>query len=75
VEAGTDYLVVHPGTYAPAEVETYNDHRMAMSFAVAGLRIPGIKIKNPECVRKSFPDFFDRFNKLYEQNPHQCTDP
>jgi 3-phosphoshikimate 1-carboxyvinyltransferase len=74
VEAGDDYLVVHPGTYRPAEVETYHDHRMAMSFAVAGLRIPGIKIKNPDCVRKSFPDFFDRFNKLYEQNPHQRTD-
>lgn len=75
VEAGSDFLVIHPGTYKSAEIETYNDHRMAMSFAVAGLRVPGVKIKNPECVKKSFPDFFDRFQKLYEQNSHQSTDP
>lgn len=74
VEAGDDFLVVHPATYKPTEVETYHDHRMAMSFAVAGLRIPGVKIRNPECVKKSFPDFFDRFKKLYEQNPYQSTD-
>ncbi|RLB10892.1 MAG: 3-phosphoshikimate 1-carboxyvinyltransferase [Deltaproteobacteria bacterium] len=41
-----------------AEIETYNDHRIAMSFAVAGLRVKGIKIKNPECVKKSYPDFW-----------------
>ena len=39
-------------------IDTYNDHRMAMSFAIAGLIIPGVKIKNPKCVEKSFPDFF-----------------
>jgi 3-phosphoshikimate 1-carboxyvinyltransferase len=37
---------------------------MAMSFAVAGLKIPGIRIKNPTCVEKSFPDFFQRFANL-----------
>lgn len=58
VEAGEDFLVVKPGEYRGAEIETYNDHRMAMSFAVAGLKIPGVKIKNPKCVEKSFPDFF-----------------
>ncbi len=62
VEAGEDYLVINPGDdYAAAEIETYDDHRMAMSFAVAGLKIPGIRIKNPQCVEKSFPDFFRRF--------------
>ncbi|MBI4388626.1 MAG: 3-phosphoshikimate 1-carboxyvinyltransferase [Nitrospinae bacterium] len=67
VESGPDYLTVHPAVrYNPAEIETYNDHRMAMSFAVAGLKIPGVKIKNPECVNKSFPDFFERFKKLHE---------
>ncbi|OGW23401.1 MAG: 3-phosphoshikimate 1-carboxyvinyltransferase, partial [Nitrospinae bacterium RIFCSPLOWO2_12_FULL_47_7] len=77
VETGNDFLVVHPGIRKSAEIETYNDHRMAMSFAVAGLRIPGVRIKNPECVKKSFPDFFDRFQKLYEKKPqlHQSTDP
>ena len=66
VIAGDDYLEIEPGVYSGAEIETYDDHRMAMSFAVAGLKIPGIKIKNPKCVDKSFPDFFERFKKLYE---------
>lgn len=64
VEAGEDYLIVRPGNYTGAEIETYNDHRMAMSFAVAGLKIPGVRIKNPSCVDKSFPDFFQRFKNL-----------
>ena len=58
VQAGEDFLVIKPGEHRGAEIETYNDHRMAMSFAVAGLKIPGVKIKNPKCVEKSFPDFF-----------------
>ena len=61
VETGEDFLIIRPGDYKGAEIETYNDHRMAMSFAVAGLKIPGTRIKNPECVEKSFPDFFKRF--------------
>ena len=64
VEAGEDHLIVRPGVYSGAEIETYNDHRMAMSFAVAGLKIPGVRIKNPSCVDKSFPDFFQRFENL-----------
>ena len=64
VETGEDYLVMRPGDYRGAEIETYDDHRMAMSFAVAGLKIPGIRIKNPTCVEKSFPDFFQRFANL-----------
>ncbi len=66
VTEGDDYLVIKPGNYSGAEIKTYDDHRMAMSFAVAGLKIPGVKIKNPKCVEKSFPDFFERFKKLYE---------
>ena len=64
VETGEDFLIIRPGDYKGAEIETYNDHRMAMSFAVAGLKIPGICIKNPKCVEKSFPDFFQRFANL-----------
>jgi 3-phosphoshikimate 1-carboxyvinyltransferase len=64
VEAGDDYIVIRPGNYSGTEIETYNDHRMAMSFAVAGLNIPGVRIQNPKCVEKSFPDFFQRFGKL-----------
>ena len=64
VEAGEDFLIIRPGDYKGAEIETYDDHRMAMSFAVAGLKIPGVRIKDPKCVEKSFPDFFQRFANL-----------
>jgi 3-phosphoshikimate 1-carboxyvinyltransferase len=64
VQAGEDFLVIRPGNYSGAEIDTYNDHRMAMSFAVAGLNIPGVRIKNPKCVEKSFPDFFQYFENL-----------
>lgn len=43
-----------------AEIETYNDHRMAMCFSILGLKVPGIKIKNPSCVKKTFPNFFQK---------------
>ncbi|MFQ5862999.1 MAG: 3-phosphoshikimate 1-carboxyvinyltransferase [Candidatus Brocadiales bacterium] len=49
---------------APAVIETYDDHRMAMSFSLVGLRAEGIKIKNPECVAKTFPDYFDELKRL-----------
>ena len=44
----------------PTEIETYNDHRMAMCFAILGLKVPGIKLKNPACVKKTFPNFFQK---------------
>jgi 3-phosphoshikimate 1-carboxyvinyltransferase len=50
-----------------AEIETYDDHRMAMCFAILGLKVPGIKIKNPSCVKKTFPNFFQ---KLAAEPPH-----
>jgi 3-phosphoshikimate 1-carboxyvinyltransferase len=58
-EEEEDGFVVHPGLPQPADVETYDDHRMAMSFAVAGLVAPGIRIRNPACVSKTFPRFFE----------------
>jgi len=61
VKTGEDFIIIRPREYVGAEIETYNDHRMAMSFAVAGLKIPGVKIKNPRCVEKSFPDFFSHW--------------
>ncbi|MDP2002775.1 MAG: 3-phosphoshikimate 1-carboxyvinyltransferase [Desulfurivibrionaceae bacterium] len=48
-----------------AEIDTYNDHRIAMSFAVAGLMVPGVRIREEGCVVKSFPDFWQRFELLY----------
>jgi 3-phosphoshikimate 1-carboxyvinyltransferase len=66
VEEG-DTLTVWPSPLHGAEIETYNDHRMAMCFAILGLKVPGIKIKNPACVKKTFPNFFQ---KLAAQPPH-----
>lgn len=48
-----------------AEIDTYEDHRIAMCFAVAGLVTPGVKIKDKDVVAKSFPDFWERFGWLY----------
>ncbi len=63
-EAGPDWLEVAPGPLHGAEIETYDDHRMAMSFALAGLRIPGVVIRDPSCVSKTWPNFFDVFRHL-----------
>lgn len=60
VELFDDGLRIEPPRHvSPARIETYNDHRMAMSFALAGLRAPGIEIADPGCVSKSFPDYFN----------------
>lgn len=59
IEEG-DSLTVCPSPLHGAEIETYNDHRMAMCFAILGLKVPGIKIKNPACVKKTFPNFFQK---------------
>ena len=66
IEAG-DTLTVFPSALHGAEIETYDDHRMAMCFAVLGLKVPGIKIKHPACVKKTFPNFFQ---KLATPPPH-----
>ena len=57
VEAG-DTLEVFPSELHGAEIETYDDHRVAMCFATLGLRVPGMRIRNPNCVGKTFPNFF-----------------
>jgi 3-phosphoshikimate 1-carboxyvinyltransferase len=59
VEEG-DTLTVFPSQMHGAEIETYNDHRMAMCFAILGLKVPGIKLHNPACVKKTFPSFFQK---------------
>jgi len=62
-----DGLVIRGGTPKGAVIQTYNDHRIAMSFAVAGLKTPGVSITDPDCVAKSFPDFWEFFHRLYRQ--------
>jgi 3-phosphoshikimate 1-carboxyvinyltransferase len=69
VEERPDALIIEgidaSGPLHGAEIDTYNDHRIAMCFGVAGLVTSGVKIKNRECVVKSFPDFWERFDWLY----------
>jgi 3-phosphoshikimate 1-carboxyvinyltransferase len=65
VEEGQDFLVVHPsGKVTPAEVHTYDDHRVAMAFSVLGLVQPGITIEDPDCVAKSFPGFWQELARF-----------
>ncbi len=57
-EASADGLRITPGPLHGAEIATYDDHRMAMSFALAGLRVPGVVILDPGCASKTWPDYF-----------------
>jgi 3-phosphoshikimate 1-carboxyvinyltransferase len=66
VEEG-DTLTVWPSRLHGAVIETYNDHRIAMCFAILGLIVPGLRLKNPVCVKKTFPNFFQ---KLAAPAPH-----
>ncbi len=69
VEEAEDGLTIRPGPLRPAEIQTYHDHRMAMSFAIAGLRIPGVVILDPGCSAKTYPRFFSDLEGLIAQRP------
>lgn len=64
VEESPDGLRIEPGEPQPAVIKTYDDHRMAMAFALVGLRVPGIQIADPGCVAKSFPNYFATLAQL-----------
>jgi 3-phosphoshikimate 1-carboxyvinyltransferase len=64
-----DGFVVQPGLPHAARIETYDDHRLAMSFALIGLRVPGIDIADPDCVAKTFPGYFDALDQLRRGEP------
>ena len=62
-----DGLVIdppHPDRLHGGRIATYNDHRMAMSFALAGSRIPGMTIEDPGCVAKTYPGFWDDLERM-----------
>lgn len=59
-----DGMTIYPGPVKPATVATYDDHRMAMSFAVLGLRAPGVVIADPGCTAKTYPEFFEDLDRL-----------
>ncbi len=58
VEEGDEGLTILPGALRAAEIETYDDHRMAMSLALVGLKTPGVTIRDPDCTKKTYPGFF-----------------
>ncbi|MDH3521124.1 MAG: 3-phosphoshikimate 1-carboxyvinyltransferase, partial [Myxococcales bacterium] len=62
--ADADSLVIEPGPLRGAAIDTYDDHRMAMAFALAGLRVPGVVIRDPGCVSKTWPDYFSMLEQL-----------
>ena len=72
VDEQPDGLVITPPAphqLQPARIATYDDHRMAMSFALAGLKIPGVIIENPGCVAKTYPGFWEDLEALRDSSP------
>jgi 3-phosphoshikimate 1-carboxyvinyltransferase len=61
---GPDWLRIEPAPLHGATIDTYEDHRIAMAFALAGLRVPGVEIRDPGCVSKTWPDYFDALERL-----------
>lgn len=61
-------ITIMPGLPKPTEIETYDDHRIAMAFSLIGLRAFGIVIKNPSCCRKTFENYFDMLSSIIEKN-------
>ncbi len=59
-----DGLRIYPGKPQPAEIQTYDDHRMAMSFSLLGLRVGGIRIRDPGCTAKTYPHYFEDLESL-----------
>ena len=66
VDEFDDGITITPDNYQGALIETYDDHRMAMSFAIAGIRIPGVTISDPECCNKTYPNFFEDLTLLID---------
>ena len=60
-----DGLEISPAPITPAAIDTYEDHRMAMAFSLVGLKASGIRINDPECVSKTFPNYFQVLERLY----------
>jgi 3-phosphoshikimate 1-carboxyvinyltransferase len=59
-----DGLQIYPGLLQPTDFQTYDDHRMAMSLALIGLKQPGVRITQPECVAKTYPNYFSDVQRV-----------
>lgn len=64
VESGKDWIKIFPGVPEAGVLDSFQDHRIAMSFAVLGLRVPGVEIEDAQCVSKTCPDFFNIWEKM-----------
>lgn len=67
VDTGDDWLTVHPiaeQAWKPATIHTYDDHRMAMCFSLATFGPVAVTIEDPDCVAKTFPDYFEQYQRL-----------
>jgi 3-phosphoshikimate 1-carboxyvinyltransferase len=64
VQEKRDGLTVRPGTVRPSLLDPQDDHRVAMSLSLLGARVPGIRVRNPACVSKTFPEFYSRLREL-----------
>lgn len=62
--SSADQLIIYGGSPRPARINTYGDHRMAMSFAVAGTKLAGMEIRGPDVVSKTFPDFWEKLKSI-----------
>lgn len=69
IEFNDGFLIIPKSleNYQGNSLETYDDHRMAMSLSLIGLKVPNIKILDPDCVSKTFPNFFKEFSKIYKE--------
>jgi len=70
-----DGFTVRPGRPTAGSVRTYDDHRMAMSFALLGLRVPGIRIQDPGCVAKTYPGFWEDLDSIRPEASPGPTSP
>ena len=69
IELHEDGMEIRPSKLSGGLMHTYDDHRLAMSFALIGLQVPGIVVEGPECVKKSFPEFWTEFDALGKTHP------
>jgi len=75
VEEFEDGMRIHPGPLRPAEICTYDDHRMAMSFSLAALKVEGVVIQNPGCTAKTYPEYFEDLARLTGGRIHRFREP
>jgi 3-phosphoshikimate 1-carboxyvinyltransferase len=74
VDEHEDGLTIYPKLLKPCKLETYRDHRMAMSLALIAMCVPGSQILDPRCTEKTYPHFFEDLGQLIGQDPHYHYD-